>query len=139
MNAHTEALARFEALIRWRHPQYGLVGPSEFIPLAEEIGLIIPIGEWILQEACRVAATWPDHIAVAVNLSAAQLKSARLVGAIRDALLSSGLPPHRLELEITETVLLRDSAATLDPLRQLKHAGMRISLVPGIVRPRNMV
>jgi diguanylate cyclase (GGDEF)-like protein/PAS domain S-box-containing protein len=128
VNAHTEALTRFEALLRWRHPERGLIGPSEFIPLAEEIGLIVPIGEWILREACQVAAGWPDDVGVAVNLSATQLKSTRLVEAVHDALRASGLPTSRLELEITETVLLQESAATLDPLRQLQDAGLRISL-----------
>lgn len=128
LNAYTEALSRFEALIRWRHPERGLIEPSEFIPLAEEIGLIVPIGQWVLREACRIAATWPDNISVAINISAVQLKNADLVGDIRRALQASGLSSRRLELEITETVLLQDTAAMLEPLRQLQDIGLSISL-----------
>ncbi len=120
LNARTEVLVRFEALIRWRHPQRGLIGASEFISLAEEIGVIIPIGEWVLREACHIAATWPDDISVAVNLSAMQLKSDNLMEAVSGALQASGLPSGRLELEINETVLLQNTAATLEPLRQLQ-------------------
>jgi diguanylate cyclase (GGDEF)-like protein/PAS domain S-box-containing protein len=128
LNAHTEVLTRFEALIRWRHPQHGLIGPSEFIPLAEEIGLIVPIGEWVLQEACREAAGWPENISVAANISAVQLRSPNLVEAVFSALRATGLPASRLELEVTETVLLQDSAATLEPLRRLQAAGVHIAL-----------
>jgi diguanylate cyclase (GGDEF)-like protein/PAS domain S-box-containing protein len=128
LNAHTEGLIRFEALVRWRHPGRGLIAPSEFIPLAEEIGLIIPLGEWILREACQIAVSWPDNLSVAVNISATQLKSAKLVNAVRTALLTSRLPPSRLELEITETVLLENSSVTLEALRDLRDLGLRISL-----------
>ena len=96
--------------------------------MAEEIGVIIPIGEWVLREACHIAATWPDDISVAVNLSSMQLKSANLAEAVSDALQASGLPPSRLELEINETVLLQNTTATLAPLRQLQANGLRISL-----------
>jgi diguanylate cyclase (GGDEF)-like protein len=128
LNAHTEALTRFEALIRWRHPQRGLMQPADFIPLAEEVGLIIPIGEWVIREACRIAATWRDSISVSVNLSPAQLKNANLVGAVRSALHTSGLPAERLELEITETVFLEESAVTRGSLNQVRDLGIRISL-----------
>ena len=128
LHAHSEALIRFEALLRWRHPQRGLIGASQFISLAEEIGVIIPIGVWVLREACRIAATWPNDIAVAVNLSSMQLKNANLAEAVSGALEASGLPPGRLELEINETVLLQNTTATLEPLRQLQAIGLRISL-----------
>jgi diguanylate cyclase (GGDEF)-like protein len=128
LDVRTCLLNRFEALIRWRRPERGLVGPSEFIPLAEEIGLIVPIGEWVIKEACRVAATWPGTIAVAVNLSAAQLKSSNLVNAVCEALYASGLPASRLELEITETVLLQNTATSVASLRCLRSLGLRIAL-----------
>jgi diguanylate cyclase (GGDEF)-like protein len=128
LHARSEVLIRFEALLRWRHPQRGLIGASEFISLAEEIGVIIPIGEWVLREACHIAATWPDHISVAVNLSSMQLKSANLTEAVSAALQAARLPPSRLELEINETVLLQNTTATLEPLRQLQAGGLRISL-----------
>jgi EAL domain-containing protein (putative c-di-GMP-specific phosphodiesterase class I) len=128
LNAQTEALNRFEALIRWRHPLRGLIEPSEFIQVAEEIGLIVPIGEWVIREACRTAATWPGDISVAVNLSPAQLKSANLITVVCGALQMAGLPPSRLELEITETVLLQNTPAALEPLRHLRDIGLRISL-----------
>jgi diguanylate cyclase (GGDEF)-like protein len=128
LNAHTEKLNRFEALVRWRHPQRGLIKPDEFIQACEEIGLIVPLGEWIIVESCRLAATWPSDISVAVNLSVAQLKSANLVDAVCGALKKSGLPPSRLELEITESVVLQDTPATLAPLHRLRDIGLRISL-----------
>ena len=97
----------FEALMRWHHPERGLVSPAEFIPLAEEIGLIVPIGEWVLRQACRDAANWPDEIRVAVNLSPVQFKNATLLEAVITALgAEPASPPQRLELEITEGVLL---------------------------------
>ena len=121
-------VSSFEALLRWRHPQHGLVSPAEFISLAEETGLIIPIGEWVLQQACADAAAWPDEIKVAVNVSAVQFRSPRLVEAVSDALTASGLLAQRLELEVTESVLLHDSDATLAILHQLRGLGTRIAL-----------
>jgi len=118
----------FEALLRWRHPTRGMVPPSEFIPLAEEIGLIVPIGEWVLQQACTEAANWPDEIRVAVNLSAVQFISGRLVDTVAGALARSGLAPRRLELEITESVLLQDDAAACVILNELRTLGTHISL-----------
>src|SRR6202030_1822904 len=103
----------FEALLRWRHPDRGIMSPVEFIPIAEEIGLIIPLGEWVLRRACADAATWPDNIKIAVNLSPAQFKSKNLVAAVTQSLKASGLAATRLELEITESVLLQDSESTL--------------------------
>jgi diguanylate cyclase (GGDEF)-like protein len=124
----TNDISGFEALVRWHHPDRGLVGPDAFIPLAEEIGLIVPLGEWTIREACARAAQWPADLKVAVNLSAAQFKNARLVNVIASALATSGLQPERLELEITETVLLQDSEATLTMLYQLRELGVRIAM-----------
>lgn len=118
----------FEALLRWLHPKKGLVSPSEFIPIAEEIGLIASIGVWVLRTACMDAAQWPSEIKVAVNLSPVQFKSKTLVTDITDALLEAGLPAQRLELEITETVMMQDSAATLDTLNKLREVGVRIAM-----------
>lgn len=119
---------RFEALVRWRHPQRGLILPSEFIPLAEESGVIIPLGDWVIHEACRNAATWPNHICVAVNLSPLQFRNPRLIDVITEALRNNSLAPERLEFEITETALLKDTAEILDILRNLRNMGVRISL-----------
>ena len=118
----------FEALLRWRHPERGLILPGEFIPLAEEIGLIVPLGEWVIQQACTVAAGWPNHVKIAVNLSATQFKSRTLVHAVVSALGSSGLSAHRLELEITESTLLQDNEANIATMHQLRGLGVRIAL-----------
>jgi len=118
----------FEALLRWRHPSRGLVGPSDFIPLAEESGLIVPIGEWVLRQACTEAAGWPDCIKVAVNLSAAQFRDPGLADTVISILRETGLRPGRLELEITETVLLHDSADMLATLHRLRYVGVSIAL-----------
>jgi diguanylate cyclase (GGDEF)-like protein len=128
LDAQTGALNRLEALVRWQHPRRGLIEPSEFIPVAEEIGLIVPIGEWTLQEACRRATEWPGDVPVAVNLSPAQLRNANLRHAVRGALHESGLPPGRLELEITETALLQNTAETLGTLHRLRALGVAFSL-----------
>ena len=117
-----------EALIRWKHPERGMVPPLDFIPLAEEIGLIVPIGEWVIRQACREAVTWPARMSVAVNVSPAQFKSDRLVETIISALASSGLSPKRLEVEITEGVLLQESEKTLQTLHRLRELGVRISM-----------
>uniref|UniRef100_UPI0005B97399 putative bifunctional diguanylate cyclase/phosphodiesterase n=1 Tax=Methylobacterium sp. B1 TaxID=91459 RepID=UPI0005B97399 len=117
-----------EALIRWRHPERGLVSPLDFIPLAEEIGLIVPIGEWVVRQACRDAMTWPEHMSVAVNVSPAQFKSDRLVETIISALAGSGLPARRLEVEITEGVLLQENDRTLQTLHRLRELGVRVSM-----------
>lgn len=114
--------------MRWRHPQRGLVAPAEFIPLAEEIGLICPIGAWVLKQACSEATSWPDSIKVAVNLSPVQFKNGTVVLDVIAALDRSGLSAHRLELEITETVLLHDTDATVSTLNQLRALGVRISM-----------
>jgi len=127
LNARTETVSGFEALLRWRHPVRGLVSPVEFIPLAEEIGLIVPLGDWVLRDACQQASTWPDAIRIAVNLSPVQFRG-DLVASLREALASSGLEPSRLELEITESVLLQNSEATLKTLHALRDMGVRIGL-----------
>ena len=118
----------FEALLRWRHPERGLVAPGEFIPVAEESGLIVPLGAWVLMRACAEAAGWPERVTVSVNLSAAQFKSKSLVGAVQQALTASGLAASRLELEVTETLLLENDAATLCTLQTLSGLGVRISM-----------
>jgi diguanylate cyclase (GGDEF)-like protein len=128
VNLKTNRVGGFEALLRWRSPGRGLVPPGEFIPLAEEIGLINAIGAWVLKQACTEAAGWPDEIKVAVNLSPVQFKRGTVVLDVIAALGASGLPAHRLELEITETVLLQDTEATLSILNQLRALGARISM-----------
>jgi predicted signal transduction protein with EAL and GGDEF domain len=121
-------IAGLEALIRWRHAERGLVSPAEFIPLAEEIGLISPIGAWVLKQACGDAVGWPGELTVAVNLSPVQFKNKTLALDVAAALGASGLPASRLELEITEAVMLHDTETTLDTLNQLKELGARISM-----------
>jgi diguanylate cyclase (GGDEF)-like protein/PAS domain S-box-containing protein len=118
----------FEALIRWQRPNRGQVEPSLFIPIAEEIGIIEPIGEWVLREACRQVACLPGAPFVAVNLSPFQFRSRGIVRTIMSAILTAGLPPGRLVLEITETVLLRDDKLTRDALHQLRQLGVKIAL-----------
>ncbi|RXH38573.1 bifunctional diguanylate cyclase/phosphodiesterase [Bradyrhizobium zhanjiangense] len=117
-----------EALVRWRHPERGMVSPAEFIPIAEDTGLINEIGEWVLATACRDAANWPDDIRLAVNVSPVQFKSGTLALKIMAALAASNLPASRLELEITEAVLIRDDDAALAILHQLRAIGVRIAL-----------
>jgi diguanylate cyclase (GGDEF)-like protein/PAS domain S-box-containing protein len=118
----------FEALLRWQHPRRGVVGPDDFIECAEQWGLICKIGEWVLHEACRQAASWPDPLKVAVNLSPNQFATGDLVDQVRAALDASGLEPSRLELEITEGLLLSDTAGTLEQLQALKALGVRIAM-----------
>lgn len=118
----------FEALARWKHPSRGFVPPSEFIPLAEESGLIVEIGEWILREACRQAAAWPKPLQIAVNLSPAQFLNSDLVAFVHRVLIETGLQPGRLELEITEGVLIEDFERGLSLLRRLKALGVRVSM-----------
>ncbi|SDK15597.1 MULTISPECIES: bifunctional diguanylate cyclase/phosphodiesterase [Bradyrhizobium] len=117
-----------EALLRWRHPQRGMISPADFIPIAEETGLINQLGEWVLTTACREAATWPDHVKLAVNVSPVQFKSGTLALKVITALAASGLAASRLELEITEAVLIRDDDAALAILHQLRDIGVRIAL-----------
>jgi diguanylate cyclase (GGDEF)-like protein len=124
----TQKISGFEALLRWHHPKRGMVPPLEFIPLAEEIGLIGQIGAWVLKRACLEAVTWPDDIHIAVNLSPAQFKHRAVVLDVVAALGASGLPAHRLEVEITETVLLQDTESTVRILDELRNLGVRISM-----------
>ena len=128
VHAGTRQIAGFEALIRWRHPQRGLISPAEFIPIAEDTGVITELGAWVLRQACTDATHWPREIKVAVNLSPAQFKSGNLVETVADALLVSKLPPGRLELEITESVLLQETTENLEILKRLRSLGSRIVL-----------
>ncbi|WP_230533836.1 putative bifunctional diguanylate cyclase/phosphodiesterase [Microvirga roseola] len=128
INIAQNEIGGYEALIRWRHPERGLVSPAEFISIAEDTGLIVPLGEWIIEQACREAASWPRNIKVAVNLSAVQFRNRTLVQSIKRALTHSGLAPNRLELEITESVLLQDSDMMISMLHQLRRLGVRIAM-----------
>lgn len=128
VNLRDDRVVGFEALMRWRHPERGMVPPGIFIPIAEEIGLIATIGEWMLREACMEARNWPSHCKVAVNISAVQIKHRNLTQVVMNALAASGLPAARLELEITESVLLEEDDYVLATLRQLKGLGIRFSM-----------
>jgi diguanylate cyclase (GGDEF)-like protein len=128
VNLQTKKVTTFEALMRWQHPERGSVPPSTFIPVAEEMGLIVQLGEWALRQACMEAMEWPDGICVSVNLSPLQFSKGNLVSTVMSALASSGLPASRLELEITESVLLEKSERNISILNQLRHLGVRISM-----------
>jgi diguanylate cyclase (GGDEF)-like protein/PAS domain S-box-containing protein len=128
VDASSEAVTGFEALIRWDHPEHGPVSPAEFIPLAEEIGLINEIGEWVMRTSCAEAAKWPPHITVAVNLSPIQFKSHALPTVVRMVLSDTGLPAHRLELEITEGVFLSNDDHVHDMIGSLKAIGVKLAL-----------
>jgi diguanylate cyclase (GGDEF)-like protein len=122
------AITGFEALARWRHPVKGMIPPAVFIPVAEDSGLILPLGTWALTEACRRAAQWPDHLKVAVNLSPVQISTPHLPQLVESILTDTGLAPHRLELEITERIFMEDGEETLSILHRLKSLGVRISM-----------
>jgi diguanylate cyclase (GGDEF)-like protein/PAS domain S-box-containing protein len=128
VDAMSQAVVAYEALLRWNHPSRGMIAPAAIIPLAEETGLIVPIGEWVLLQACREAATWPAHIAISVNLSPVQFDGDRLVETVTQALAVSGLSGSRLALEITEGVLLRSGQSTFAILRRLRALGAHISM-----------
>ncbi len=128
LNLADNVISCCEALVRWQHPQRGLIPPVEFIPVAEEIGLIVPLGEWVLRKACADAALWPGDVKVAVNLSPIQMGSANLVPTVINALASAGLPANRLELEITESVMMQNTEATLAALHRLRELGVKISM-----------
>ena len=128
VNLQTKEVTTFEALMRWQHPERGSVPPAIFIPVAEEMGLIVQLGEWALRQACMEAVEWPDGICVSVNLSPLQFSKGNLVSTVMSALASSGLPASRLELEITESVLLEKSERNISILNQLRHLGVRISM-----------
>ncbi len=129
LNLDSQRVCAFEALIRWQHPERGLLAPAAFIGAAEESGLIVPMGEWVLRHACRAAVDWPEPISLAVNLSPAHFKKGRnLVKHVKSALEAAGLSPKRLELEITESVLLADDECAVRTLHELKQLGVRIAL-----------
>ncbi|WP_201860775.1 putative bifunctional diguanylate cyclase/phosphodiesterase [Microvirga soli] len=128
INIDDNEISGYEALLRWHHPERGLVPPAEFIPVIEGTGLIVPLGDWILEQACKEAARWPRSIHVAVNLSPIQFRNRGLVQSVSRALAESGLAPGRLELEITESVLLQDNETTVSMLHQLRHLGVRIAM-----------
>ena len=123
-----DRIVGFEALLRWRHPEKGMISPADFIPIAEDIGLIVALGEWVLRKACAEAVKWPDGIKIAVNLSPVQFRSRNLVQVVIGALAYSGLSPSRLELEITESLFLAETAANLAILHQFRELGVRISM-----------
>jgi len=123
-----DRISGFESLLRWRHPEKGMISPADFIPVAEDIGLIVALGEWVLREACTEAAKWPADVKVAVNLSPVQFRSRNLVQAVISALAHSGLSPLRLELEITESLFLAETEANLAILHQLRGLGISISM-----------
>jgi len=128
VNLEDGKISSCEALLRWRHPERGMISPAEFIPIAEDSGLINQLGLWVLNTACAEAVTWPDHVRVAVNVSPVQFRSPSLALNVAAALAACGLPASRLELEITEAVLIRDDEAALDMLHQLRKLGVRIAL-----------
>lgn len=127
-NIAENRLQGFEALIRWPHPERGMISPVDFIPLAEETGLIIPIGEWVIREACRQASAWPEEMSIAVNVSPKQFGTSGLAQTIMQALATSGLSPNRLELEITESIFIVNVEKTLATLHVLRDLGVRIAL-----------
>ncbi|MEA3049728.1 MAG: hypothetical protein QOG84_1564 [Sphingomonadales bacterium] len=128
INAADQSLMGFEALIRWHHPTRGMVPPTQFIPLAEETGLIMQLGDWVIEEACRAASVWPDYISVALNLSARQLILPALPNTVAEAVSRYKLKANRLELEVTESVFLGDSEGSLDVLKRLRSLGVGIAL-----------
>ena len=128
VNVDDKRITGCEALLRWNHPERGMIPPAEFIPVAEEIGLIVPLGEWVLRKACLDAASWPDDIKVAVNLSPIQVTSQNLVPIVVSALAAAGLPARRLEVEITESVLMHNTEANTASLHRLRELGVRISM-----------
>ena len=128
VDAGNGRLTGFEALLRWRHPELGLISPEKFVPLAEESRLIGPIGEWVVRTACAEAAQWPSTVRIAVNVSPDQLQNPQFVAVVASALANSRLPPERLELEVTESVFLHEGLGTTKVLEQLLSLGIRLSL-----------
>ena len=128
VNLETNEITSFEALLRWKHPKRGTISPADFIPIAEETGLIVPLGDWVLRTACTETAKWPNDVKVAVNLSPAQIKSRDLIDVVTSALQDSGLPAKRLQLEITETVLMHNTFGTLATLHKLREIGVQIAM-----------
>src|SRR3978361_600902 len=127
-DAQSGTITGFEALLRWKHPTRGEISPVTFIPIAEETGTILEIGDWVMKSACREAATWTQPLTVAVNVSAVQLYNADFVRELHQILLQTGLPPRRLEIEITETALVRAFNRALATLRQIKALGVRLAI-----------
>ena len=128
INAADQSLQGFEALIRWHHPTRGIVPPNDFITLAEESGLIMELGDWVIDEACKAAACWPDNISLAINISAKQLIFPALPNTVGEALSRHRIQANRLELEVTESVFLGDSASALQVLKRLRALGVGIAL-----------
>jgi EAL domain-containing protein (putative c-di-GMP-specific phosphodiesterase class I) len=128
VNLQSGQISAFEALLRWSHPERGMIPPTDFISFAEETGLIVPIGQWALQQACMEAAKWPCSLSVAVNLSPLQFKELDICQTVTDALVRSGLSADRLQLEITETVLLRNQESTIENIRRLRELGVRVAI-----------
>jgi diguanylate cyclase (GGDEF)-like protein len=128
VDIYTDEIAAFEALVRWRHPERGMISPEDFIPLAEETGIIHRLGEWVLRRACIDATQWPDSVRISVNVSPAQFRNHDLTQMVADVLRDTTFPPHRLELEITESILLKDVEANLKTLHDLKQLGIRIAM-----------
>jgi diguanylate cyclase (GGDEF)-like protein len=128
LDLKTKSITGFEALMRWRHPERGYVSPADFIPVAEDLGLIVPLGEWALREACMEAMKWPPHTRIAVNLSPIQFLRGHIVTSVVSALAASGLAAERLELEITESVMLEKTSHNMDTLRKLRELGVRIAM-----------
>jgi diguanylate cyclase (GGDEF)-like protein/PAS domain S-box-containing protein len=128
VDANSEEVVSFEALVRWQSEEHGLVRPDKFIPLAEDTRLIVPIGEWVLREACRQAVTWPDHIKVAVNVSGEQLLEPGFIGCVVRALSDTGLPARRLEVEVTESIFLRDAQTARQALEEIMALGCSVAL-----------
>ena len=128
VDIRTNQVVGFEALVRWHHPERGIILPADFIPLAEETGIIIPMGKWILRQACTAAKGWPESVGVAVNVSSAQFRHRDLAQVVAQILTETGLEPHRLELEITESLLLHNVDANLSCLQELKALGVRIAM-----------
>jgi diguanylate cyclase (GGDEF)-like protein/PAS domain S-box-containing protein len=128
IDTKNRTISACEALVRWNHPEFGWVSPGEFVAIAEEAGLILGLGEWVLREACKTAATWPGNISVAVNLSSHQLQAGTLLKVVQEALLETGFPANRLDLEVTETVVLDATQNVLDVMHKLRAMGVKISL-----------
>ncbi len=128
VDIYTDQIVAFEALVRWRHPERGLISPAEFIPLAEETGIIHRLGEWVLRRACLDAVGWPDSVRISVNVSPAQFRNQELTQMVAGVLRETSFPPHRLELEITASILLKDVEANLKTLHDLKELGIRIAM-----------
>jgi len=128
VDSMSESLVSFEALLRWSNPEHGMVSPAKFIPLAEDTRLIVPIGEWVLREACREASRWPHNVRVAVNVSGEQLLDNNFAASVVGALSSSGLAPNRLDIEVTESIFVRDSNQAQAALEQVMALGCQISL-----------